>query len=316
MGIDLLDVKPNKISRDLRDYVWGIYGEPGIGKTTLAANFKDALIIAFEKGYLALPDIMAIDVTSWNDFKQVVRQLKDEKVKQKFKFIFVDTADIAWDECEKYICRREGVEKIGDIPWGGGYKETEKEFFNIFKTIINEGYGFGWISHSEFKSVKYEGYEEYQKVTTTLPKKAKKVLFGMSDVVIYGKMIRNEDGEIEERRAFVNPSGKYEAKKRFKYMPENFEFSYEALVNAFNEAIQKEEQAGSQTKEKLEKPRYESNEEEILDEIKKEIMSTAKQLKEQGVEVRDINDVLQGDPRKLQDADKAQEILVALKKLG
>ena len=32
--------------------------------------------------------------------------------------IVVDTASIAWQLCEQYICQREGVDTIRDVPWG------------------------------------------------------------------------------------------------------------------------------------------------------------------------------------------------------
>lgn len=309
MTVDLADIQPNKISRDLRDYVWGIYGEAGIGKTTLASKFEDALIFATEKGYLALPGVMAVDITNWSDFKKAVKQLKDEKVKEKYKFIFIDVADIAWAECEKFVCRREGVDKVGDIGWGQGHKMVQQEFFNALKTIINEGYGFGWVSHSNFKSVRYEGHEEYQKVTTTLPNKARELLFGMSDVVLYGKIIRNDEGEEEERKTYVRTTSKHDAKSRFRYMKESFPFTYEDLLKEFNNAIDKEEEEGAESEERTEKPRYEETEEDKLEEIIEEVMNTLKEKQEEGVTNAKMKEYITHDPRKVETFEEAQQLL-------
>ena len=49
---------------------------------------------------------MAQPINSWAEFIKVQRQLKDEKVKARFETIIIDTADIAYDYCEKYICGR------------------------------------------------------------------------------------------------------------------------------------------------------------------------------------------------------------------
>jgi hypothetical protein len=38
------------------------------------------LLIAFEKGYAALPGVIAQDVTSWGEMKQVYRELKKPEV--------------------------------------------------------------------------------------------------------------------------------------------------------------------------------------------------------------------------------------------
>ena len=71
---------------------------------------------------------MAQSINSWGEFRKLLRQLKDEKVKAKFETIILDTVDIAYDYCERYICANAGVDSIGDIPYGKGYKMAAKEF--------------------------------------------------------------------------------------------------------------------------------------------------------------------------------------------
>jgi hypothetical protein len=104
MAIDLMSLQPHKVSRDLRGYSVFFYGEPKSGKTTTAAHFPEALLLAFEKGYNAIPGIMAQPINSWGEFKQTLRELKKQEVKDKFSTIIIDTADIAYDYCTKYIC--------------------------------------------------------------------------------------------------------------------------------------------------------------------------------------------------------------------
>lgn len=65
MAIDLLGLKPNVVSRDLSGYITLIYGPPKIGKTTFGSKMPKPLLLAAEKGYSAIPGIMAVDVTSW-----------------------------------------------------------------------------------------------------------------------------------------------------------------------------------------------------------------------------------------------------------
>ena len=65
MAIDLLKIEPHKVSRDLSGYITYIYGAPKTGKTTLAVQMPSAILLAFEKGYNALPGVMAQDITSW-----------------------------------------------------------------------------------------------------------------------------------------------------------------------------------------------------------------------------------------------------------
>ena len=77
MGNSLLEIQPHKVSRDLKGYSVFFYGEPKSGKTTTAAHFPGALLLAFEKGYNTIPGIMAKPINSWSEFKKTLRELKD-----------------------------------------------------------------------------------------------------------------------------------------------------------------------------------------------------------------------------------------------
>ena len=91
MAIDLLNIEPNKVSRDLSGYITYIYGPGGAGKTTFGASCKNPLLLAFELGYKALPGVKAQPIQSWGEVKQVLRELKKPEVKKVFSTIVVDT---------------------------------------------------------------------------------------------------------------------------------------------------------------------------------------------------------------------------------
>ena len=103
-GIDLLNIQPHQVSRDLRGYSVFFYGEPKSGKTTIATKFPRHLLLAFEKGYNAIPGAMAQPINAWAEFRKVLKQLSNAEVQQMYETIIIDTADIAYDLCEKYIC--------------------------------------------------------------------------------------------------------------------------------------------------------------------------------------------------------------------
>ena len=65
MAINLLNLQPHKVSKDLSGYITYIYGAPKTGKTTLATQMPSALLLAFERGYNAIPGIIAQDVNTW-----------------------------------------------------------------------------------------------------------------------------------------------------------------------------------------------------------------------------------------------------------
>ena len=151
MGIDLLSIKPHKVSRDLSGYITYIYGAPKTGKTTLATQMPDALLLAFEKGYNALPGVMAQDITTWGEMKQVYRELKKPEVKAQFKSIIVDTVDEAAEMCQKYICQQKGIESLGDLGYGKGWGAFNTEFSEVFRGLTQLGYAVFFIGHDKFK---------------------------------------------------------------------------------------------------------------------------------------------------------------------
>ena len=128
MAIDILNIKPTVISRDLKGKYILVYGKPKTGKTTLASRFPKNLLIAFEKGYNAIDGIRAIDINKWADFKLVLRQLEKAEAREMYDTITIDTTTIAYEMCEQYVCAQNGVQSIADIPWGQGYTATKKEF--------------------------------------------------------------------------------------------------------------------------------------------------------------------------------------------
>lgn len=91
MAINLMSIEPNKVSRDLSGYITYLFAPGGAGKTSFGAQMPSPLIIAFERGYSAIPGVIAQDVNSWGEFKQVVRELKKPEVKERFKTIILDT---------------------------------------------------------------------------------------------------------------------------------------------------------------------------------------------------------------------------------
>lgn len=110
-----------------------------MGKTTLATRAGGSLLLAFERGYNALPGVRPQDITSWSEVRAVLRELKKPEVKEVYKSIVVDTVDIAGTLCEKYICAQNDVDKIVDIPYGGGWTLMKKEFEEVFRTMTQLG---------------------------------------------------------------------------------------------------------------------------------------------------------------------------------
>ena len=237
MAIDLLNLQPHKVSRDLSGYITYIYGAPKCGKTTLATQMDRPLLLAFEPGYHALPGVMAQDVTSWAEMKQVYRQLKNPEVQQQFRSIIIDTIDIAADRCKKYICNQNAIEDLGDLGYGKGWTKFKDEFNEIFRGLTQLGYAVFFIGHDKPETVENPDGTKYQKIRPTLSNSTKTVIAGMAD--IYGYAHQKNAGEMSVL-TLRDSSGMIECCCSFKYMPVEIVMSYQNLVDALNEAIDKE----------------------------------------------------------------------------
>lgn len=238
----LLSLQPNKVSRDVGSYVILLMSEPKAGKSSTAAQFPKTLFIASEPTQRAIPGIFIQDVTTWGEFKKVVRNLKDDEVKENFHTICLDTVDLLSDFCEKYICNREGVEKLADIPWGQGYNMVEKEFEQTIRSIIQMGYGMIMLSHTTTSTFTREDGSEYNKIIPAIgSKRCRAVCENLADIYATIKVKTDEDGN--QHRVFVlRPKDDSVAGgNHFKYLPNECPLSYDALSKAVSDAIDKEE---------------------------------------------------------------------------
>lgn len=246
MAIDLLQIKPHQVSRDMRGYTVFLYGEPKSGKTTTATKFPRHLLLAFEKGYNAIPGAMAQPINSWAEFRQVLRQLKKPETKEVYETVIIDTVDIAYNYCEKYVCANAergdggfGVDSIGDIPYGKGYTLLAQEFDESLRTIAQLDYGLVMISHATDKVFKNEEGDEYNRIVPTLDKRAKNIVSRMVDLYGYSRIVVDDKGN-DVTKLFLRGTNRYEAGSRFKYTPDYIDFNYDSLVNAIGEAIDKQ----------------------------------------------------------------------------
>lgn len=237
MAINLLQITPHKVSKDLSGYITYVYGAPKTGKTTLAVQMENALLLAFEPGYNALPGVMAQDITSWSEMKQVYRELKKPEVKEAFKAIIIDTIDIAADRCKKYICQQNGIEDLGDLGYGKGWTRFKDEFNEVFRGLTQLGYAVFFIGHDKETSVDMPDGTTRTIIRPALSTSTRTVISGMADIYGYAHQKYAGESSILTLRC---SDGSIECGGRFKYIPDEIPMNYHALVEAIHTAIDKE----------------------------------------------------------------------------
>ena len=234
MAINLLGLQPHKVSRDLSGYITFIYGGYKTGKTTMATQMDKCLLLAFEQGYNALPGVMAQDVTTWGEMKQIFRELKKPEVKEAYKAIVVDTIDVAADRCKKYICQQNSIEELGDLGYGKGWSKFKDEFNEVFRGLTQMGYAVFFIGHDK------EAKDDNGNVTNIRPalsNSTREVIGGMADIYGYAKQVGANQNSVLVLR---DPSGFIECGCRFKYIPEVIPMNYKSLSEAIFKAIDDE----------------------------------------------------------------------------
>lgn len=236
MAIDILNIQPSVISRDLRGKYVLLYGKPKSGKTTAACAFPNSLLVAFERGYNAIGGVRAVDITKWADWKMVLRQLEKPEAQKMYETIIIDTISIAWDYCEQYICAQNGVQKINEIPWGGGYSACKKEFEGALRKITMLGYGIVLIAHSAARVEKTADGSEVEIISPEMPKRAAEICNGLVDIIGYIGGEYDADKNFT-RYLYTRETPTLFAGSRFKYLAPKIKFGYQELVDAIAEAI-------------------------------------------------------------------------------
>lgn len=241
MVVDILSIQPQVISRDLRSKFLLLAGAPKIGKTEFCTMAPDALVLAFEVGTNARPGAMVQKIDTWSTFKLVLRQLDRPEAKEKYSTICIDTVGIAYDLCEKFICAQAGVQKIGDIPYGGGYAQLSKEFDDALRKITMMGYGLIMTCHLK------ENADDDGKIIGYKPdlnNRCLKIVNGLVDIIGVITQTWNEKGE-SERWIQTRSTPTITAGSRYKYLAPKIRFGYQEFVDALGEAIDKEQELGA-----------------------------------------------------------------------
>ena len=310
--IDILNIQPNKVNATLSGKYILLYGAPKIGKTTFCATqLPKPLIIATEKGYAAIPGAMAVDVTKWTQFKQIVKQLDNPAAKEKYETIVIDTAVILNSLCEEYVCQQNGVSSLSEIPYGKGYGLYEKELSNIFRKITMMGLGLVFITHQEIKINKNDKGEEYETIQPVLDKRGMKVINALVDFVLYIGSEWDDNGN-NNRYFYTRNTPFITAGSRFGQMKSKIPFTYADLISEIQKAIESGVQ-GNLNLITNEEPKFE----EPIKRPFSETMAEAGKVWAQFPKTQEWNEkkmaVIQeyfGQPIKLSTATEAQQDLV------
>lgn len=272
MAFDIFNPQISVVAKGLEGKVITIYGSNNLGKTKQATRMDKPFYLGFEKGIRAISGIPFLPINNWRDFKKINKQLTDhktlDKAKEMYQTIIFDEVYTSALYCQDFLCKKHGVETIGEGNGGFGlWKEYETEFWAEIDKLLGTGYTLVFISHQEETK---EG-----KAIPKGDKRSIKPIIDNSDIVVY--LTSNgvdEDRNVIKSSAWFAETEQFFARSRFDYIDTYLEeFTAENLEKVIAEAIERQEEAEgikavSYEQQKESFASEELNYDELMDQIK------------------------------------------------
>jgi len=233
MGI--IPTEKHKPLTNVKDYIWLFFGEPKVGKTTLANQMTNALFLATEPGTAAM-EAAEIQINSWSDFRNAIKALLKED--HKWETLVVDTVDNLYEFLVDDVCSENKWTDLSDVGFGKGYKLARRKLTNAIATLRKLDMTIVFISH-ERKEIEIDDNGKRSgsvTVTSALPGSARKVLHGAVDFILRVEIGENESRYIRTA-PFKDGDLHIECGARgslAKPMPELLELDYKVLEAAFD----------------------------------------------------------------------------------
>lgn len=214
----LLPQHPTKASVNPTSYIYLFIGPPKFGKTTWACDVPDSVLLATEQGH-AFHETHKIVIDAWdkhrndrglgidddgNHHLSMIEAAEAICASDRFKFVVIDTADMACKMCLDWHYKKRGVEHASDAgDYGKGWDLClTQPFRQVIGQLMKSGRGICFITHSNIVTKKV-GRVEQSREETTLPSQVQKFLHTQADIIIHGKFGRLRKGMNDRDRIIV-----------------------------------------------------------------------------------------------------------------
>ena len=218
--------KPN-----LADLTVLVYGATKIGKSTWCSHADNAIFLSTEPGLNSL-EVFQVPIRSWDELLAACGEIAEGK--HEFKTVILDTVDNAYRMCAEHVCRKFKIEHESDLGYGKGFALVNNEFQRVLNKLAFMPCGLYLISHSQEVEIETRT-GKYNKTVPTLPEKARKIVLGLVDMVLYCDIetAAGTEGKMVARRVMrTKPSLNYEAGDRTGRLPEIIDLDYTKFAEA------------------------------------------------------------------------------------
>jgi hypothetical protein len=230
-----LPTQRTKPTTDLGKQTVLLYSAPKLGKSTFASRWPDAVFFECEPGLSHL-EVYKVPTYTWDDFLAACKLVAQGN--HPFQTIVVDTVDNAFRSCTEAVCGKHGIEYEGDMAHGKGWALVKNEWHRVLTRLASLPYGLILVSHAVDKTIETRT-GEYTKTQPSLPDRARGVVLGLVDMILYGDAVPRKDaaGNVTIDRVLrTKPHPTYEAGDRTGRLPDVLPLDYDAFVKAFSSA--------------------------------------------------------------------------------
>ncbi|MEG0908975.1 MAG: ATP-binding protein [Clostridia bacterium] len=276
----LLDLEPNKVSTDIRDYSMMICGASGIGKTPLVNEVygEGTLILAFESSHKGISGAHAVNIDSYSTLMAYIQQLENPRVREKYHTVVIDTLFLLDYMCEKSVTDQYGKDLIKDcLAYNQAYKIVDKKFLNAIKRLQKMNYTLVYVAHPVEKKVKLANGQEIVRYEPKVSERIKTHIIPEIDIRLFA--LEKEDGS---RVLYTRSTPFFDARCRIGEMVAEVPFDANSLRKAFKEGIETlESKGGLTTDDGIQK--YAAVEDDMtFEEVMESIMALGSHLASQG----------------------------------
>ena len=171
--------KNEPMEKDITPKVFFLWGQSMHGKTYLARQFPDPIIINTDGNGKKI-DTPHVDVYDFETFVNVLREI--EEGKHTFKTIVIDLVDDIKTFLEEYVCKKYDVENLADAGFGKGYGDVKATWKRLMIRLTQLPYYVVFISHVVQLTDEYDKNKTIEQ--PSLEQKYLNMTKGRTDVMI------------------------------------------------------------------------------------------------------------------------------------
>lgn len=235
-------------SDDLLDYTILVYGKKGVGKTSLMAQFPNAIIFNWDFGRRSVKCKQVpkageppLDWARWKDYEEILAADPPDG------YVVTDNMMQCWGACVRWYCEKRGIATPSDLAGQqrpGFWSDAKMELIRSFKTLMYAGVKLAFTSHMKKGAFGTRNGDEFNDWEPDCGA-AWDMLKEICDIVIFYSYHRTERSftvrSTELVHASPGPADHFldpDGKPLIEFPAgDSLKESYETLVKAFNNQV-------------------------------------------------------------------------------